>query len=148
MIDVNGHISSVERRVGGRTLAAGEARTVTIARVFDTSPEDLWDACTDPERISRWFLPVSGRLYFRKSQRPYRCGSTGPKEEFRTKCVLAVDLIREQARRTGGKHLAVFDGGFALRSVVRPLVAPEAAGGAKTPPRVEFLTRLRHDARL
>jgi len=62
MIDVNGHISSVERRVGGRTLAAGEARTVTIARVFDTSPEDLWDACTDPERISRWFLPVSGDL--------------------------------------------------------------------------------------
>ena len=26
MIDVNGHISSVERRVGSRTLAAGEAR--------------------------------------------------------------------------------------------------------------------------
>ena len=62
MIDVNGHISSVERRVGTRTLAAGEARTVTIARVFDTSPEDLWDACTDPERISRWFLPISGDL--------------------------------------------------------------------------------------
>ena len=95
-----------------------------------------------------WFLPVSGRLYFRKSQRPYRSGSSGPKEEFRTKCVLAVDLIREQARLTGGKHLAVFDGGFALRSVVRPLVAPEAEAGAKTPPRVEFLTRLRHDARL
>ena len=62
MIDVNSHISTVERRVGTRTLAAGEARTVTIARVFDTSPEDLWDACTDPARISRWFLPVSGDL--------------------------------------------------------------------------------------
>ena len=62
MIDVSSHISTVERRVGTRTLAAGEARTVTIARVFDTSPEDLWDACTDPARISRWFLPVSGDL--------------------------------------------------------------------------------------
>jgi uncharacterized protein YndB with AHSA1/START domain len=62
MIEVSPHISSVERRVGSRTLAAGEARTVTIARVFDTSPEDLWDACTDPERISRWFLPISGDL--------------------------------------------------------------------------------------
>jgi len=62
MIEVSGHISSVERRVGTRTLAAGEARTVTIARVFDTTPEDLWDACTDPERISRWFLPISGDL--------------------------------------------------------------------------------------
>jgi uncharacterized protein YndB with AHSA1/START domain len=62
MIDVSQHISSVERRVGSRTLAAGEARTVTIARVFATTPEDLWDACTDPERISRWFLPISGDL--------------------------------------------------------------------------------------
>jgi uncharacterized protein YndB with AHSA1/START domain len=62
MIDVSEHISTIERRVGSRTLAAGEARTVTIARVFATSPEDLWDACTDPARISRWFLPVSGDL--------------------------------------------------------------------------------------
>ena len=47
MIDVSSHISTVERRVGTRTLAAGEARTVTIARVFATSPDDLWDACTE-----------------------------------------------------------------------------------------------------
>jgi uncharacterized protein YndB with AHSA1/START domain len=62
VIDVAHHISTVERRVGRRTLPAGEARTVTIARVYPTSPEDLWDACTNAERISRWFLPVSGDL--------------------------------------------------------------------------------------
>jgi uncharacterized protein YndB with AHSA1/START domain len=62
MIDVTHEISSVERRVGGRTLEAGEARTVTISRVYDTPPEDLWDACTNPERIPRWFLPISGDL--------------------------------------------------------------------------------------
>jgi uncharacterized protein YndB with AHSA1/START domain len=62
MIDVSHEISSVERRVGSRTLEAGEARTVTIARVYDTPVDDLWDACTDPERIGRWFLPVSGDL--------------------------------------------------------------------------------------
>jgi uncharacterized protein YndB with AHSA1/START domain len=62
VIDVTHHISSVDRRVGSRTLAAGEARTITISRVYDTSLEDLWDACTDPERISRWFLPISGDL--------------------------------------------------------------------------------------
>jgi hypothetical protein len=67
---------------------------------------------------------------------------------FRTKCELAVEPVREQARIVGGRHLAVFDGGFALKSVVRPLVSPEAEGEAKPPPRVEFLTRLRHDARL
>ena len=53
MIDVSHQISSVDRRLGSRTLAAGEARTLTISRVYDTPPEDLWDACTNPERISR-----------------------------------------------------------------------------------------------
>ena len=39
-----------------------KARTVTIARSYETSVEDLWDACTNAERIPRWFLPVSGEL--------------------------------------------------------------------------------------
>jgi uncharacterized protein YndB with AHSA1/START domain len=62
MIDVDHQISSVDRRVGNRTLSAGEARTATVSRVYDTSPEDLWEACTNPERIARWFLPLSGDL--------------------------------------------------------------------------------------
>ena len=62
MIDVDHEISSTERRVGTRALPAGEARTLTITRVYDTPAEDLWDACTNPERIPRWFLPVSGDL--------------------------------------------------------------------------------------
>src|SRR5262249_18255072 len=90
-----------------------------------------------------WFLPVSGRLYFRASQLPARSGSAGPKEVFRTKCELAVELLREQARILGRRLLALFAGGYALKSVARPLVAPEGVS-----PRVEFLTRLRHDARL
>jgi hypothetical protein len=90
-----------------------------------------------------WFLPESGRLYFRKSQLPARSGVAGPKEVFRTKCELAVELIREHAQAVGGRHLAVFDGGYALRSVIQPLIAPQDGS-----PRVEFLTRLRHDARL
>jgi uncharacterized protein YndB with AHSA1/START domain len=62
MIDVQHEIARVERRLGSRTLPAGEARTLTASRVYDTPLDDLWDACTDPERISRWFLPVSGDL--------------------------------------------------------------------------------------
>jgi uncharacterized protein YndB with AHSA1/START domain len=62
MIDVAHEISSVDRRIGSRTLQAGEARALTITRVYDTPPEDLWDACTNPERLPRWFLPVSGDL--------------------------------------------------------------------------------------
>jgi hypothetical protein len=96
----------------------------------------------EPEKPA-WFLPLSGQLYFRKSQLPERPGQPGRTVAFHTKCELAVDLFREQARLTKGLHLAVFDGGFALRSVVRPLVLPQDSS-----PRIEFLTRLRHDARL
>jgi uncharacterized protein YndB with AHSA1/START domain len=38
------------------------ARRSVLARTYPTTPADLWDALTDPERIPRWFLPVSGDL--------------------------------------------------------------------------------------
>ena len=62
MIDVAHRINSVRRQVGSRILEAGEARTTTISLVYDAGVEDVWDACTNPERIPRWFLPVSGDL--------------------------------------------------------------------------------------
>ncbi len=62
MLDGTEEINAVTRRVGARTFHAGEARTVTIARTYDAPPEDVWDACTNPERIPRWFLPLSGEL--------------------------------------------------------------------------------------
>jgi hypothetical protein len=85
-----------------------------------------------------WFLPHTGRLYFRKSQLP-------DGEPFQTKCELLVDLLRREAAHVpDGEHLGVFDGAFAVASVVRPLVRPQEPQHQ----RVEFLTRLRHDARL
>ncbi|MGP4028837.1 SRPBCC family protein [Actinomadura sp. 3N407] len=62
MIEVTGQINAVRRRVGERVLEAGTARTATVSQVYDTDVEDLWEAVTTPERISRWFLPVSGDL--------------------------------------------------------------------------------------
>jgi uncharacterized protein YndB with AHSA1/START domain len=62
MIDVTGQINAVRRRVGTRVLEAGEARTVTISQTYRAAIEDVWDACTNAERIPRWFLPVSGEL--------------------------------------------------------------------------------------
>ncbi|MER6175189.1 SRPBCC family protein [Streptosporangium sp. NPDC001681] len=62
MIDVTRQISAVRRRVGSRVLEAGEARVVIVSQTYDTEIEDLWDACTNPERIPRWFLPISGDL--------------------------------------------------------------------------------------
>ncbi|MDW5598569.1 SRPBCC domain-containing protein [Conexibacter stalactiti] len=62
MIDVSGEISAVRRQLGSRVLEAGEARVSTISRSYETTLDDLWEACTDGERIRRWFMPVSGEL--------------------------------------------------------------------------------------
>src|SRR3954465_4845394 len=51
-----------------------------------------------------WYLPISGRLYFRKSHLPRPAPPSGHTEPFRTKCELAVELLREQARTLGGRH--------------------------------------------
>jgi uncharacterized protein YndB with AHSA1/START domain len=62
MIDVIHQITAVQRRLGSRTLDAGEARVITISRTYAADVDDVWDACTDAERIPRWFLPVTGEL--------------------------------------------------------------------------------------
>jgi len=153
----------------GRTWHGFHVSAVDDTKVH-RSGEHVWGTCTFHEYTARcpnrattvrahnwvclgallkndgqpaWYLPISGRLYFRKSQLPVRSGAAGPKVVFRTKCELAVELLREQARIIAGSHLGVFDGGYALKNVVRPLVVPEGDS-----PRIDFLTRLRHDARL
>jgi uncharacterized protein YndB with AHSA1/START domain len=62
MIDVKHQVNEVRREVGTRVLEAGEARVVTISQSYEGNLDDVWDACTNPERIPRWFLPVSGDL--------------------------------------------------------------------------------------
>jgi uncharacterized protein YndB with AHSA1/START domain len=61
-VDVKQEINTVDRVVGTRTIDAGEAQLVVLTRTYDTTVDDLWDACTNPERIPRWFLPVTGEL--------------------------------------------------------------------------------------
>jgi uncharacterized protein YndB with AHSA1/START domain len=62
MIDVTQQINAVRRTIGTRMLEAGEARVLTISQTYAAPLADVWDACTNPERIPRWFLPVSGDL--------------------------------------------------------------------------------------
>jgi uncharacterized protein YndB with AHSA1/START domain len=49
-------------RVLGRIEQAGDTVTVVFDRHYATTPADLWQACTDPARLARWFAPVSGDL--------------------------------------------------------------------------------------
>ncbi len=88
------------------------------------------------------FLPVAGRLYFRKTQLP--AAQNGPPISFRTKCELLVEMAHEHAKACPGKNLEVFDGAFAVASVVQPLVKPSEVAQR----RIDIVTRLRHDARL
>jgi uncharacterized protein YndB with AHSA1/START domain len=55
-------INAVHREVGGKRIPAGAGRTLRLRRSYAAGIEDVWDACTNPERLGRWFLPVTGDL--------------------------------------------------------------------------------------
>ena len=61
-MDILDEINAVHRAVGRADTPAGEARTVLLRRTYESSIEDVWDAVTNPERLPRWVLPVSGDL--------------------------------------------------------------------------------------
>ena len=60
MIDIVHEIEATRREVGSGRIAAGDGTVVRLTRTFDAPIDDVWDAITDPGRIGRWFLPVSG----------------------------------------------------------------------------------------
>ena len=60
MIDVIHQIEAIQREVGPGRLPAGEGRTIRLQRTYEAPIDDVWAAFTEPERLSRWFLPVSG----------------------------------------------------------------------------------------
>jgi len=60
--DIGGIIGAVTRAVTRREHNGRPAHVIVASRSYDTAPEDVWDAITNPGRIPRWFLPVSGDL--------------------------------------------------------------------------------------
>jgi uncharacterized protein YndB with AHSA1/START domain len=60
--EVTDQIDAVHRRLTTRPREGEETKVVTISQTYDADIDDVWSACTDPERIPRWFLPVSGDL--------------------------------------------------------------------------------------
>ena len=61
-IDVAGVVGAVTREIRDTIHDGKRARVLVASRRYDTTLEDLWNALTDAERISRWFLPISGEL--------------------------------------------------------------------------------------
>jgi uncharacterized protein YndB with AHSA1/START domain len=62
MIDITDQINAVHRKIGDYPVAAGPGRSLLLRRAYEAPIEDLWDACTTAERISRWLAPVTGDL--------------------------------------------------------------------------------------
>ncbi|AKQ64391.1 Aha1 domain protein [Myxococcus hansupus] len=62
MSNVERYLGAVVREVEHREHEGKPARVVVAMRDYDTTVDDLWDALTNPERLPRWFLPVSGDL--------------------------------------------------------------------------------------
>jgi uncharacterized protein YndB with AHSA1/START domain len=60
MIDIAREIQAAHREVGEGNVPAGPGKSVRLRRDYDAPIADVWDALTNPERIGRWFLPISG----------------------------------------------------------------------------------------
>jgi hypothetical protein len=82
------------------------------------------------------YMPLAARLYFRKSQLPVG-------EGFRTKTAMAVEMLRVVDGESEAPVLAAFDGAYATGTVINPCLNPPPGGR-----RINFVTRLRKDARL
>lgn len=52
----------VTREVRSSSRDGQPTRVAVARRGYDTELADLWDALTNPERLPRWFLPVTGDL--------------------------------------------------------------------------------------
>jgi uncharacterized protein YndB with AHSA1/START domain len=63
MNDIASQIKAIHRQVSTRPIESGEIVSVQLRRTYDASVEDVWEAVTDPARLKRWFLPVSGDLH-------------------------------------------------------------------------------------
>ena len=67
MIDIVREINAIQRETGPGRLGGSDARTVSLRRTYSAPVAEVWDALTNPDRIGRWFLPISG---------DYRLGGT------------------------------------------------------------------------
>ena len=62
MIDIASQIAAIHREVGRKPLADGEGISLVLRRIYGAPIDDVWSALTEPDRIKRWFFPVSGDL--------------------------------------------------------------------------------------
>jgi uncharacterized protein YndB with AHSA1/START domain len=64
MIDIASQLDAIHRQVGRQPPGggSGEHVSVLLRRRYGAPIGDVWDAVTQPDRIRRWFMPISGEL--------------------------------------------------------------------------------------
>lgn len=62
MVDIKAQLDSVSRELRESDLDGQPSYVQTIAQEYPSAIDDVWQAVTAPDRIARWFLPVSGDL--------------------------------------------------------------------------------------
>jgi uncharacterized protein YndB with AHSA1/START domain len=62
IIDIAKQIGAISRGVAQQHTERGETVAVTLERRYAAEQADVWQAITDPDRVRRWFLPLTGEL--------------------------------------------------------------------------------------
>lgn len=57
IFDMLAELEATRRAVGP---GEGDTVAVSLTRTYDADVDDVWDALTNPERLPRWFSPVTG----------------------------------------------------------------------------------------
>jgi uncharacterized protein YndB with AHSA1/START domain len=60
--DILDELGATSRGVRRQRTDGTEEVVVVIRRTYDAAVEDVWAAVTDPDRLRRWLLPVTGDL--------------------------------------------------------------------------------------
>jgi uncharacterized protein YndB with AHSA1/START domain len=63
MKDVLQELAATAREVARRGVGDDELIAVRVRREYPADVEDVWEAVTDPQRLTRWFAPVTGELH-------------------------------------------------------------------------------------
>jgi uncharacterized protein YndB with AHSA1/START domain len=60
MFDIVEELAAIHRTVARDD--GGDTVSVSLSCIYEADAEDVWDALTNPERLPRWFYPISGDL--------------------------------------------------------------------------------------
>jgi uncharacterized protein YndB with AHSA1/START domain len=110
-MNIADEINAVIRRVA----ATHEAHVVALEQTFATTAADLWAACTDPQRLPRWFEPVEGDLHQGGHYRLTDSGTEGTIERCQAPTALRITWEYDGTKSYLEATIQETDGGARLK---------------------------------